>query len=223
MFRRVVFLILAALAGAAGLFAGNASFGRIQAMRQLERIPRSEIHAALPGEVNLEGRAQKAQKILTAPDTKTPCFYFRYLVQREDTDSDGDTTWTTIEDRTKYVPFLLRDQTGEILVRPTGDVDFDVRKKGFRQEGRYRYSEWRFDPGDRVTLFGMLARAGEKRSVGFGPGSYTPIITTLGEAAAVAGSMIQSAPSVSPSCTLSPLESSPTVSSGRSAWLAQST
>jgi len=187
MLRKILFLLLAALAGAGGLWAGDASFSRIQAMRQLERIPRSEIRAALPGEVNLEGDARNAAKILTAPDTKTPCLYFQYLVEREEKDSDGDTTWKTVENRVEFVPFLLRDPSGEILVRPTGGVDFEVRKKAFRQAGKYRYSEWRIDPGDRVMLFGMLAKGGENRSVGFAPGSYTPIITTLGEAAARSG------------------------------------
>ena len=60
-------------------------------MRQLERTPRSQIVSVILGEVNLEGQAVSAHKILGAPYSGKECLYYLYILEEERTDSEGDT------------------------------------------------------------------------------------------------------------------------------------
>lgn len=175
-------LLLAVFMGA-GLGLQKCSFDKVAEIRQLARVPKTEVQAAVPGEINLNGTAQPVAgggATIKSPDTKTPCFYFRYLVEREERDSDGGTRWVTEIDRTEHVAeLLLRDQTGEISIRPSARVDFNVPQSHRRRSGKRRYSEYRLDPGDRIFVFGYADSAPNgDLFVGFDrPGDYQPLIS----------------------------------------------
>ena len=59
----------------------EASFNRLRDMRVISRIPESQVNWVIEGEVQLNGKAQIANKLLKAPHTHTPCLYYRYLVR----------------------------------------------------------------------------------------------------------------------------------------------
>lgn len=182
-FRGILLLVLAvALAGLAVLL-GQWSFQSLAQMRQLERIPAVAVRGMLPGEVNLHGRVRQGEQILQAPNTGTPSVVYRYVVERQERDSDGDTKWRTVRDETRFVPFLLADETGEALVRPSGAARLGLRVSWRETRGDMRYTEYRIVPGDEVFLFGYAERgAGEGFVVGFDrQGFYTPILSVLGE------------------------------------------
>ncbi len=167
----------------AALLLGRASFTSIANMRQLERVPATEIHAVLPGEINLSGQVERDQKLLQAPDTDTPCLYYRYVVEKRTRDSDGDTKWKTIRDETRFVDFLLVDGSGRIRVRPIDTVTFKVNESFSRRAGDRRYTEYRIEPGEAVFVFGYVVGGGRAPEIRFDrPGYYTPIISERGEA-----------------------------------------
>jgi hypothetical protein len=171
-------LLLAALS----LFLGNMSFVRLTEMRQLERIPASSIIALLPGEVNLSGQVQFFGRLLSSPQTSTPCVYYRHLVEREEKDSDGDTRWVTVSDEQKFVPFLLQDDTGMVPVIPDTSVDFNVPESFQEEEGNMRYTEYRIDPGASLFAFGMAVANLEGMELRFdAQGHYKPILSLYGE------------------------------------------
>lgn len=175
-------LALALALAALSLFLGRSSFQSLADMRQLERVPPSSVRAILPGEINLNGAAAEDTQTLQAPNTRTPCVYYRYKVERREKDSDGDTRWVTEKDVTKFVPFLLRDETGAVQVRPDDGVDFSVRESWSDRRGDKRYTEYRIDPGDSLFIFGYAQRKNDQLSVVFHPdGHYQPIISEYGE------------------------------------------
>ncbi|MGJ8726284.1 MAG: LemA family protein [Roseibacillus sp.] len=170
-----------------GIFLQTCSYKRIAEVRQIARIPQTSVAAAVPGEVNLAGRARQAEpngRLLSAPDSSTECLYFSYLKEREDKDSDGDTTWVTVDSRTEFVPFDLRDGSGLVRVEPSQGIDFNIEQSHRRQSGRYRYTEHRIDPGDRLFIFGLLEQVKETNSTHIifdKEGDYTPIISEKSE------------------------------------------
>ena len=171
------------------------SFEKVAEIRQLARVPQTDVQAAVPGEVNLRGEAvvlKADQKLLVAPRSKKKCLYYRYLVEREETDSDGDKTWVTVSDDSKYVDrFKLRDGTGEIVVRPSRRVAFKVGSSDSWRKGNMRYTEFRLDRGDAIFLFGYAEEEGAVEAGGGGgmlvgfdkEGDYRPIISEKTELA----------------------------------------
>ena len=167
-----------------GLCSQEASFNRLRDMRVISRIPESQVNWVIEGEVQLNGKAQIANKILKAPHTHTQCLYYRYLVERLEEDSDGDSYWRTIRDEHASVDFDLRDINGDkILLRAkaisqlaeTFNVDSDFSTR----EGDMRYTEYRIEPGTQVFVFGFakLLNGGQCEVDFRAEGLYLPIIS----------------------------------------------
>ncbi|MDQ8191470.1 LemA family protein [Roseibacillus persicicus] len=180
---KLVALIATAIAG---FILQTCSYQKIAEQRQIGRIPQTKVVAAVPGEVNLTGRARQADqgRILNSPDTRTQCFYYRYTKEREEKDSDGDTRWVTVEDRTRYVPFDLDDTTGLMRIRPSKEVSFNIPVSHQRRSGKYRYTEYRLEPANRIFVFGFLAEKDSPVVTFQQKGDYHPLIskeTELGE------------------------------------------
>jgi len=165
------------------------SFKKVAEMRQIERIPRTTVAAVISGEVNLGGRVQPEEEAgprgtLTSPDTRTPCLYYRYHVERKTTDSDGKTRWDTVSDDRMAVPrFRLQDESGSIGVATAG-ADFNIGESHSRTAGDMRYTEYRLEPGEPVFVFGFaVPDASGGVEVGFtAAGDYQPLISDKEEA-----------------------------------------
>lgn len=181
---RIVCAIAAVILLVAALLLTKFGFQKVQDFRMLERIPLTNINAAIPGEVHLKGKAQ-AISTVKAPKTGTPSIYYRYLVEKEQRDSDGNTTWRTIQDDVSAVDFNLIDESGSVLVRLSmlGETEVNVKRRHRSQSGKLRYTEWRLQDGDKITLYGWL-EAGNKTAVNFTKdGRYLPILSAAGSAA----------------------------------------
>ena len=154
----------------------------IREMRQMERVPKVSVNHIISGEVSIEGTAEKSKTFLRSRYTKTPCLYHRYLKEREEKDSEGDTRWVTVEQGSQSSDFFLSDQTGKILVKLThGGVSPDLNRDYKRKSGRYRYTEWRIDPNENIYVFAMASTKSKEHYISFDlSGSYTPILSNDG-------------------------------------------
>jgi len=163
----------------AGVWLNHTSFDRIYALRQIERVPQISIDGIVPGEVNLIGRVTDNGSLLTAPKSRRSVVLYRYVVEVEEEDSDGDTYWRTVRDETRYADaFWIEDESGRVQVRPTDDVDYQLERDYRTTSGSRRYTEYRIEPGDEVFLFGYASRSGSTYTVGFeAEGSYRPIVS----------------------------------------------
>lgn len=164
------------------LFFCELGFDRIIKFRELERIPLSAIADSVGGESQLRGKSIAGDRILKSPFTKTESLYFRYLLEEEVRDSDGDTKWRTVRDESRYSNFFIEDESGraEILAnRGASLITFSVAQKVSMEKGKFRHTEWRIDPGDKVTVFGWLSYQPDA-VVGFiEAGKYQPIISSF--------------------------------------------
>lgn len=154
----------------------------IREMRQMERVPKVSVNHIISGEVSIEGTAEKSKALLRSRYTKTPCFYHRYLKEREETDSEGDTRWVTVERGSQSSDFFLGDKTGRVLVKLTrGGVSPDLNQDYKRKSGRYRYTEWRIDQNENIYAFAMASTKSKEHYISFDQsGSYTPILSNDG-------------------------------------------
>lgn len=177
---RILLLLLFGIGGGVLTWQG---FSRVDTLRTIERIPRTPVLAAIPGEVNLRGTVETYQgRALRGPDTGVETVYFRYKVEREHRDSEGRTSWLTIEEREEGVPFLLRDTSGAVIVDPNSGPRLTIERKRRRESSGLRYTEWRIDPSDTVFVMGVASADGRPMTVRFnGPGDYVPILSSSTE------------------------------------------
>ncbi|KAB7627803.1 LemA family protein [Alkalilimnicola sp. S0819] len=174
----LLWLFLAAVSALLGAWALQQGFDTLKVFRQMELIPRAELAAALPGELNGAGYARVYRRTLNAPDTGTRSLYYRYTVERRERDAEGNTRWVTVRDQQQAVPFTLEDGTGEIRVQP-GNLRADLAADHETIRGNRRYREYRIEPGDRVHVLGY-ARVATDGSLELGftaPGSYQPTLS----------------------------------------------
>ncbi|WP_151702384.1 LemA family protein [Nitrincola alkalilacustris] len=185
MIKKLFLALLATLLLVVGYWLLSLGFGSLNQFRQIERLPSVPIVAALPGEVNLNGVAQPTsdRAFITSPDTGTLSLYFRYHIEREERDSDGDTSWRTVSNQIESLPFLLQDNSAQILIDATG-MSASLPISHRRTQGDMRYTEYRIEPGHSLFILGYLleAEVGEPRVVFNHPGHYTPMISAFGEA-----------------------------------------
>ena len=170
---------------AISLWLSQSGFNKILEFRMLERIPLSTVAGAISGEIQLRGEAIAIQT-LSSPKTQTPSIYYRYLIEREVRDSDGNRSWRTVSDEQRGLDFTLRDQSGATNIKlgvSTRYIEVNVQQKYQTRNGDFRYTEWRLESGETITLFGWLEST-QPHSVTFVvQGDYLPILSTFGAAA----------------------------------------
>ena len=107
-----------------GFLCGIYIFG--QGMFLLRRRRREEIgedcpiRNAKPGLLRVSGSTE-GDPTLKAPVSGKACFYYRTTVLRQE-DPEADDSWETVAEETKAQRFELNDDTGRLLVEPTGAV-----------------------------------------------------------------------------------------------------
>jgi hypothetical protein len=133
---------------------------RLREARRMEDMPTSRIRSAAQGYVELQGTGRILDKDVRSPLTSTPCLWWAYEVEEQRTDSQGHSTWVTIEEDDSADPFMIEDDTGKCIVHPAGaEVTTRDRRRwrGFKSHrhgppqglgaifgplfGSYRYTE----------------------------------------------------------------------------------
>ncbi|MEM7363781.1 MAG: LemA family protein [Pseudomonadota bacterium] len=182
---KVLAIVLMCLLLLTSVLMGEWGFGNILNLRVLERLPLTAIGTSIDGEAQFKGRLSAFNEAtLRAPKTGQTSLYYRYTIEKEERDSDGNKSWRTIHDEQKAVDFVIDDRSGEALVRAAvsqGEIDWSVRQRFQNVERDRRYTEWRIEPGDTITLFGWYT-TGTVKEIDFRTeGQYLPIITHFGD------------------------------------------
>src|SRR5881409_2538250 len=113
--QHLIYDLIAFLAGGGLIVFG---FIVLRRKRLLENVPTSRIRSVAMGFAELAGRA-KNRTPLAAPFSDIPCVYYRFLVEEERQGRRGR-EWTTIDQGQSSDPFYLQDETGALLVDPSG-------------------------------------------------------------------------------------------------------
>lgn len=105
------------------------------------------------GFVEIQGRIYKPLKeYLTAPFSKKTCVYYDYSIQ-EYQRSGKRSRWVTVESGEKGIPFYTKDNTGSVLVDPTG-ATIDFPETYSRTSGNRKWTEYAILPNDTAYILG---------------------------------------------------------------------
>lgn len=110
------------------------------AMQQSKAVPVNQLQANTQAEV--QGTVV-ANNPLTTPFSNRECVYYKYEVEKEvrRRDSEGhlETNWEQVEEDDKKIPFMIKDQTGQVLVNPEGATiePRDLGEQRFRRGERF--------------------------------------------------------------------------------------
>lgn len=139
---------VAAVFGLVGVAATLAGVERLWTTHQLRSTTLDDRYdATAGGRVELEGSAEAADEVLTAPFSGRDCLAYRFEVAEHHADDDGP-DWHTLASGTAGVPFRLVTADGEVLVRADLGPEFDVADDRTRVEAGAGE-----DPPERVSAF----------------------------------------------------------------------
>ena len=101
-------------------------FSEYRASRLIRDTATETVRAAAVGRTELEGTAEPVGPVLARPFTDGDCLYAHYSIREEREDSDGDTSWATLDHDTWITEFYLDDGTGRVLVEPEVSAKFEI-------------------------------------------------------------------------------------------------
>jgi hypothetical protein len=175
------------ICAAVGAIAAWLAWRNLHKARTIEDIPTSKTRSAPQGYVELEGVARLFEGVpLVAPLSGLPCVWYRYQVEEQVRTQDQGKQrfrWNVIDKGESTETFWLEDDTGRVVVDPEGaDIspkhkddwesfsraagitrqpDFIVQfLSAHSNDSRYRFTEWRINPGDAVYALGLLKNLG---------------------------------------------------------------
>ncbi|WP_052691918.1 LemA family protein [Teredinibacter purpureus] len=185
--KRILSLIGAIGLACLAFFLAEKAFQSLLDFRILERIPHSSIMGSTHGEVQLRGVIEAGPSTVTAPRSMNKTIYYRYLEEEEYRDSDGNTQWRTLRDESNAADFYLRDNSSSALIIANSSLHslhWTAPQKLRQTKGGRRYTEWRLDVNQWVSLFGWLEHNDNNVTVNFQTsGDYIPIVSSAGAAA----------------------------------------
>jgi len=142
--------------------------------RIIADTPTVRLRSAAQGYAEIKGEVEAFDgEPLLSRLTRTPCCWYDYKIEREDRDSDGDKSWTTIDSGSSRRPLLVHDETHRALIDPEkadvvarereqwhgtggGGLSISLGPIQLNKGGRYRYTEHRIHEGDPLYVLGNL-------------------------------------------------------------------
>jgi len=180
-------IILALMGFPGGVYLFSQGFKVRKEYKIIATTPSSKIRSAAVGLVELQGKVKVFEKPLLSPFSQEECVYYSYLIE-ERVQSGKSERWRTVKNFSSVDPFILADETGEVLVLPQAaeldlSVDHTYRTNSFFSGGNdlfraglerlgVNYKNWLLDkplrasetflcPGDNLFVLGsaMIKRA----------------------------------------------------------------
>lgn len=177
-------LLLACLGLAGGMALFIFGFRVRKRYKVIEHTPTSKVRSVAVGLVELQGVAEIETAPMLSPFAQTECVYYSYKVE-ERRKSGKNTRWVTVASGQSSSPFRVKDDTGSLLILPSGAtcsfaVDQNYRMQlfssasedtfkagleriGFNYQGLFgdkplRCSETYIQPGDQLFVLGTATR-----------------------------------------------------------------
>lgn len=142
-----------------GLMALISLFAWMSALRRLRAVrdtPTSRVASAAQGYVELIGRGHPlAGAPLLSKLSALPCLWYRYQVERR----DSDNKWHTEDRGESQDSFLLDDGSAVCVIDPFG-AEILTQHKDVWRRGDYRYTEWKLLDIDALYVIGQFRTLG---------------------------------------------------------------
>ncbi|GAA0842562.1 hypothetical protein GCM10009113_10940 [Marinobacter szutsaonensis] len=148
-------LAIAALAGTYHLM--QTGLGQLAEARQMQRLPETPIGALAQGPYVIAGEVGVATGTVTTPYSNTEAVYYRFKLEEEYRDSDGDRRVRTLDSGARGGSFRVQDKSGDVLVDPghnLSSVEWNITRSYRTRSGDRIYSEWALEPGEITQIIG---------------------------------------------------------------------
>ena len=135
------------------LIAWTSAYRRARAVAD---TPTSKVASAAQGYSELIGQGKPlAGAPLISPHSHLPCLWYRYTVERK----DSENKWVQEDKGESDASFILDDGTGECLIDPNG-AEMLVTKKDSWIQGDRRFTEWLLLEHQKIYALGQFATRG---------------------------------------------------------------
>jgi len=146
------------------------AFKKLKLKRNIEDTPTSKIRSIAMGRVEIKGNVVKRKKILS-PFSKKECIYYKWSVEYYVPHRyRGGGYWSTLKKGEKRESFYLEDETGRVIVDPTGakliielneriltsltpDIEFFLKEQRIKKQFRMRFIEKIWNPSDFLDIY----------------------------------------------------------------------
>lgn len=119
-------------------------------------LPSSKMNAVAMGLVEVRGDLVQIEPILS-PHFNTPCIGYAILIEERRKDNEGKTSWSKIYSDSKTGTFLIKDETGAVMVKGEGLEYYINRIDRQIESGNKRYSETYLQQDDYLLLIGKAS------------------------------------------------------------------
>lgn len=145
--------VCVALMAPLSFFAWTSAYRRTRAV---DDTPTSKVASAAQGYVELVGTGKPLGGTpLLSPLTQLPCLWYRYTVERK----DSDNKWVQESKGESDASFILDDGSGECVIDPEG-AEMLVTKKDSWIQGDRRYTQWLLIEHQAIYALGQFATRG---------------------------------------------------------------
>ncbi len=148
-----IFALMAVLTGTCGVASlerGFEEYRDLDAFAPLETTPAA---AAPAGPVLLEGEVEALDELVEDGWTRTPSVVVE-AVQQVRRGIGDDAEWVDVSREVFHRAFILRDDSGAVVVEVDPDVQIIARKRHKDRRVETRWLEYRVEPKDRVVVLG---------------------------------------------------------------------
>lgn len=161
---RIVMALLATAALAGTYHLMQTGLGQLAEARQMQRLPETPIGALAAGPYVIAGEVRVTTGTIATPYSNTEAVYYRYKLEEEYRDSDGNLRTRTLDSGARGGSFRVRDESGSVRVEPGHDlssVEWNIARSYRTRTGDRIYSEWALQPGETARIVGRYD-AGEQ-------------------------------------------------------------
>ncbi len=118
-------------------------------------LPTSNIRSVAMGQAEIKGKIV-LDEILNAPMNSKRCAGYVYSVEKRETDSDGDKSYTLISQDVQVRSFYLQDETGKIKINPERLEWVSKQADEEKEYGGKRYTQYILKEGEEYMIIGKV-------------------------------------------------------------------
>ena len=140
---------------ATALLSRGCSMDGMRGVLEVQRLPISYAAGLVSGPSMIEANVHANHATLSSRTTSEPVVYYDWVKQREETDSEGDTTWVTVDSASATVNFLVTDPTGGVFVKAnSNNPEIYPTELPTKYYGNYRETESVIKANAQVLVLG---------------------------------------------------------------------
>ena len=136
-------------------FSRGCSMDGMRGVMEVQRLPISYAAGLVSGPSMIEAKVRSEDAVLSSRLGAGPVVHYNWTKEREETDSDGDTSWVTVDSASAIVNFSIDDPTGSVFVKANSNTpEIYPTSLPTKYYGNYRESETVIKADAQVLVLG---------------------------------------------------------------------